>query len=157
KIVRDSLIYDQMTFEVVPDRVGRPAEIHAVDASTVRAAGVELEDGQSYVTPDTLSKSDIKWVQIIDNDIVNEFNGSDLAFAVRIPRTDINVQPYGFSELEILVQQVTAHLWAEEYNSRYFSQGGTTKGILNLKGQNIQKEQLDAFRRQWTAQIAGMT
>lgn len=157
KIVRDSLIYDQMTFETVPDRLGRPAEIYAVDAATIRAAQIEAPEGSDYVTNTTPNKNNITWVQVLDNDIVAEFTGEELAFAVRNPRTDINVQPYGFSELEILIHQVTAHLWAEEYNSRYFSQGGTTKGILNLKGQNIQKEQLDAFRRQWTAQIAGMT
>lgn len=157
KIVRDSLIYDQMTFEIVPDMAGRPAEIHAVDASTIRASSITAPEGEDYITPTTPDTDGVAWVQIIDNTVISEFTGSELAFGVRNPRTDINVQPYGLSELEILVQQVTAHLWAEEYNSRYFSQGGTTKGILNLKGQNIQKEQLDAFRRQWTAQIAGMT
>ncbi len=157
KLVRDSLTYDQMTFEIVPDRLGRPAELLPVDASTVRAASVEPAPGDEYIHPGTLGAHDTKWVQIINNETVAEFDGSELAFGVRNPRTDINVQPYGLSELEILVQQVTAHLWAEEYNSRYFSQGGTTKGILNLKGMNIGKEQLDAFRRQWTAQLSGMT
>ena len=157
KLVRDSLTYDQLNFEIVPDRLGRPAEIYAVDASTIRAASIDIPEGEEYVYQDTLNFNDVRWVQIIDNKVVSEFMGSELAFAVRNPRTDINVQPYGLSELEILVQQVTAHLWAEEYNSRYFSQGGTTKGILNLKGQNISKTQLDAFRRQWTAQLAGVT
>jgi Phage portal protein len=157
KLVRDSLSYDQMTMEIVPDRLGRPAELHAVDAATVRAASVEPDEGDDYIHPSTGHQYDVKWVQVIDNVVATEFTGYELAFGVRNPRTDINVQPYGLSELEILVHQVTAHLWAEEYNSRYFSQGGTTKGILNLKGMNISKEQLDAFRRQWTAQLAGVT
>jgi hypothetical protein len=157
KAVRDSLTYDQLTFEIVPDRLGRPAEIHAVDASTVRAATIEPENGDDYIHPDTSEELDVKWVQILNNEVIAEFTGSELAFGVRNPRSDINIQPYGLSELEILTQQITAHLWAEEYNSRYFSQGGTTKGILNLKGQNISKEQLNAFRRQWTAQLAGIT
>lgn len=158
KIVRDSLTYDQVCFEVVPDRLGRPAEILAVDAATIRASRVEPEDGEEFVYAGGNSyENQVKWVQIINNTVSAEFTSSELAFAIRNPRTDINVQPYGLSELEILVHQVTAHLWAEEYNSRYFSQGGTTKGILNLKGQNISKVQLDAFRRQWTAQLAGVT
>jgi hypothetical protein len=158
KLVRDSLTYDQMCFEIVPDRLGRPSEMYAVDAASIRAAVTEPQEGNSYVTStDTLATSDMQWVQVVNGQIVSEFTGFELAFAVRNPRTDINVQPYGYSELEVLVHQVTSHLWAEEYNSRYFSQGGTTKGILNLKGQNISKEQLEAFRRQWTAQISGMT
>lgn len=162
KLVRDSLTYDQLCMEVVPDRLGRPAEIYAVDASTIRAAELEFDEGsKDYPTMTDMTgesnKLDTQWVQVINDQVVSEFTGRELAFAVRNPRSDINVQPYGFSELEILVHQVTSHLWAEEYNSRYFSQGGTTKGILNLKGQNISKEQLDAFRRQWTAQLSGMT
>jgi hypothetical protein len=158
KVVRDSLVYDQLTFEIVPDRAGRPAEIHAVDAATIRAASSQDNaDDDGFIHPTTVDKDGIRWVQINNSTPIAEFSGKELAFAVRNPRTDINIQPYGFSELEVLIHQVTSHLWAEEYNSRYFSQGGTTKGILNLKGQNISKEQLDAFRRQWTAQIAGMT
>lgn len=157
KIVRDALTYDQMTFEIVPDRLGRPAEILAVDASTIRAASIEIEGKDYYNPTDYLNPNGVKWVQIINGQVAAEFTGSELAFSVRNPRTDVNTQPYGVSELETLVHQVTSHLWAEEYNSRYFSQGGTTKGILNLKGQNISREQLEGFRRQWTAQVAGVT
>lgn len=157
KIIRDSLVYDQMSFEVVPDRLGRPAEILAVDAATIRAASVDIEGKDFHNPTDYLTQDGIKWVQLINGQVAAEFTGSELAFSVRNPRTDVNTQPYGVAELETLVHQVTSHLWAEEYNSRYFSQGGTTKGILNLKGQNISREQLEGFRRQWTAQVAGVT
>jgi len=159
KITRDSLTYDQLNFETVPDRRGLPAEIYAVDASTIRAAEMEDPTPETGVTFADFrgNSTENKFVQVLNGTVIAEFTGLELAFAVRNPRTDINIQPYGHSELEILIHQITAHLWAEEYNSKYFSQGGTTKGILNIKGQNISKEQLDAFRRQWTAQIAGMT
>lgn len=158
KILRDSLCYDQMTFEIVPDRLGRPAEIYAVDAATIRAATVDPREGEDYLySSDMCNTEDTHWVQVVDGQVVAEFTGYELAFAVRNPRTDIQIQPYGFSELEILIHQITSHLWAEEYNSRYFSQGGTTKGILNLRGQNISKPQLNAFRRQWTSQLSGIT
>jgi len=158
KIVRDSLTYDQLTFEIVPDRLDRPAEFYAVDAATIRAADVseEIPDNKK-LTQSRVNAAKIKWVQLINGAVTAEFDGKELAFAVRNPRTDILIQPYGFSELEQLIHQITAHLWAEEYNSKFFSQGGTTKGILNLKGANLQKEQLDSFRRQWTAQVSGMT
>lgn len=158
KILRDSLTYDQMCMEIVPDVLGRPSEIYAVDASTVRSATLSKDDNDSYVTPtDLRSGDDIMWVQVLDGQVQASFTGYELAFGVRNPRTDIKIQPYGLSELEILVNQVTAHMNAEQYNSRYFSQGGTTKGIINIKGQNISPIQLDAFRRQWLAQVAGMT
>lgn len=158
KVTRDSLVYDQLCFEVVPDRMGRPAEIYTVDASTIRAAVAEpgTDDIDGMLRERTNSQK-YDWVQVVNGEVVSSFTSQELAFCVRNPRSDINIQPYGFSELEILVNQITSHLWAEEYNSKYFSQGGTTKGILNLKGSNISKEQLDAFRRQWTAQVSGLT
>ena len=157
KILRDSLTYDQLTFEIVPDRLNRPAEIYAVDASTIRAATIEVDAADDYITNTMSQDQSTQWVQVWNGTPIAHFDSTELVFAVRNPRTDMNIQPYGFSELEILIHQITAHLWAEEYNSRYFSQGGTTKGVLNLKGTNISKDQLDAFRRQWTAQLAGMT
>ena len=157
KILRDSLMYDQLTFEIVPDRLNRPSEFYATDAATFRSAFMDTVDYSEGVTNSMIAKQRIKWVQILNGRILGEFTGEELVFAVRNPRTDILIQPYGFSELEQLIHQVTAHLWAEEYNSRYFSNGGTTKGILNLKGTNIGKEQLEAFRRQWVAQVSGLT
>lgn len=155
KIVRDSLVYDQATFEVIPDRMGRPAQFVAVDAATIRAAS------ESFVPDDHIKKDEeAKYVQVIDGQIQTWFTSRELAFGIRNPRTDIRLQPYGFSELEQLIHQITSHLYAEEYNSRFFSQGGTTKGIINLKQEPsgaANQEQLEAFKRQWRSQVSGMT
>lgn len=161
KITRDSLTYDQACFEIIPDRKGRPAEIVAVDAATIRAASENFKADQiwSKYQPKGKEIDEVKWVQVVDGSIVSWFTASELAFGVRNPRTNINLQPYGFSELEQLIQQVTSHLYAEEYNSKFFSQGGTTKGIINIKSDPNgigNKEQLDSFKRQWRAQVNGM-
>jgi len=158
KIVRDRLIFDQTAFEIVPDRKGRPAEFYAIDAATVRIATEDIIADES--TSGVKNKDKIKYVQIINGKIVAYFTPNELAFGASNPRTDIYMEGYGFSELEMLIHQVTSHLWAEEYNSRFFSQGGTTKGILNLKGNSsapISPHQLDSFKRQWLSQVSGMT
>lgn len=161
KIVRDSLTYDQMCFEVIPDRKGKPAEILAVDAATIRAASENYQADQTWMEMVPNKKNEeVKWVQVVDGTIVSWFTARELAFGVRNPRTNINLQPYGFSELEQLIHQITSHLYAEEYNSKFFSQGGTTKGIINIKSDPNgvgNKEQLDSFKRQWRAQVNGMT
>lgn len=152
KLVRDSLTYDQMCFEIVPDKAGRPSEVYAVDAATIRASSDSFRDieGKS-VSAD--------WVQILDGTIKASFGSSELAFCVRNPRTDVRVQPYGFSELEQLIQQITSHLYAEDYNSKFFSQGGTTKGIINIKAEPgaLNQAQLESFKSQWRAQVSGLT
>lgn len=159
KLVRDSLTYDQACFEIVPDRKGRPAQILAVDAATIRAASEDYGGETMWDKLPPKKNEKVKWVQVIDNTVVAWFTSEELAFGVRNPRSNINLQPYGFSELEQLIQQITSHLYAEEYNSKFFSQGGTTKGIINLKAEPNgigNKEQLDSFKRQWRAQVNGM-
>lgn len=179
KIVRDTLIYDQCTFEIVPDRLGLPFEFVAVDASTVRIASDDryvginssfheregfvpsvptrfagLYEGRQYGTR-TADGDPIDYVQIVNGQIENVYSGRELAFGVRNPRTDIYIQGYGYGELEQLITIVTAHLYAEEYNRKFFTQGSAPKGIMNFKGDNWTPEQLEGFKRQWFAQVAG--
>ncbi len=144
KIVRDSLIYDQATFEIVPDRLGLPYEFLAVDASTLRIAaddryvGVNtsyhsrdgfvpdmptrfagLHEGRTYGSEHS-GGDPVAYVQVINGQIENVYSHANLAFGVRNPRTDIYIQGYGFGELEQLITVVTAHLYAEEYNRKFF-------------------------------------
>ena len=160
KVVRDSLTYDQLTFEILRDRLGRPAEFMATDASTIRAASENFEY-DAYMGDKAPTKNEqVKFVQVIDGSVHAWFTSKELAFGVRNPRTSIYLQPYGFSELEQLITQITSHLYAEEYNSKFFSQGGTTKGIINLKQDPngvMNNEQLESFKRQWRAQVTGLT
>lgn len=180
KIVRDTLTYDQCTFETIPDRIGLPFEFYATDASTIRFAsddryvGVNssytqregfvpsvparfggLYEGREYGT-ETADGQRVQYVQIINGQIENIFGRNDLAFGVRNPRTDIYIQGYGYGELEQLITIVTAHLNAEEYNRKFFTQGSAPKGLLNMKGDNWTPEQLEAFRRHWMAQVSGV-
>lgn len=160
KIVRDRLTYDQATFEIIPDVKGRPAEFIAVDGSTIRIASEKLNELGNKRELGIKNSEEIKYVQVIDGEIRAYFTATELAFCIANPRTDIEQHGYGLSELEMLVHQITSHLWAEQYNSKFFSQGGTTKGILNFKASNgvpVNPEQLEAFKRQWLSQVSGMT
>lgn len=183
KIVRDTLTYDQVAFEVIPRNNGIPFEFRAVDAATIRIASPERDAGTAHSRtyhqrntivgmtgpqpyrygslyqgtqygslPDRMET--VQYVQLINGQIENVY-GEELAFGIRNPRTDIYIQGYGFGELEQLITIVTALLWAEEYNRRFFTQGAHPKGILNFKGDNWTPDQLEAFKRQWIAQVAG--
>jgi hypothetical protein len=180
KIVRDSLVYDQVSFEVVPRLNGIPFEFWAVDAATIRIASSDkdishnwsyharnpvapmtptrlgaLYQGQTYGARDITSGEPVQYVQVINGQIENVYTRSELAFGVRNPRTDIYIQGYGYGEVEQLVTIITGLLYSEEYNRRYFTQGAHPKGLLNFKGDNWTPDQLEAFRRQWVAQVAG--
>jgi hypothetical protein len=147
KIGWDSLVYDQMCFEIVPNRKGQPAEWYAVDSATIRQA----DTATTYMNEDVAQAT--RYVQIYDGTIISEYTQEELCFGVRNPRTDIRLYGYGISELEMMMTAVTAWLWGYEYNQKAFSQGSVHKGILNFKGA-IPEKQLRSFRRQWYTQLA---
>jgi len=183
KIVRDSLLFDQSCTEVVPDRLGLPYEFLAVDASTIRIAsdnryvGINssyhsrtgfvpsvpsrfagLYQGREYGNDDirTAEGDEVAYVQVVNGQIENIYSDKEMIFGVRNPRTDIYTSGYGLSELEQLITIITAHLNAETYNRHFFTQGSAPKGILNLRGDNWTPDQLEEFRRHWSAQVAGV-
>lgn len=149
KIGWDSLTYDQYNFEVVPDRKGDPADFYAVDASTMRVADVPLGDFRDDGDPNR-----VRYVQIYDDVVIAEFPASTMCFGIRNPRTGIKLNGYGCSEIEQMVETITAMLSAQTWNTRAFTQGTAAKGILNIRGMPIR--QLEAFRRNWFSMIAGV-
>ena len=178
KVIRDRMTYDQLTFEIVPDRKGSPFEFVAVDASTVRiAAGPKANSHRnkqkevkelkellgSYATSalsypvvqDPNKREKAAYVQVWEGSIVRAYKYKDLAFCISNPRTDIRSNGYGYAETEQLINIITSQLWAEEYNRNFFKQGSAPKGLLNIRGDNIAPEQLEAFKRQWVANVAG--
>lgn len=149
KIVRDSLMYDQMCVEFVPDLKGRPALWLAADASQFRLANTR----ELHPVDDIDA---IHVVQVKDNQVIDQFTRREMAFKVRNPTTDVRSLGYGISELEMLVSTVTALLWAWQYNMNAFSQGSMQKGLLNLKG-SIPDNQMRQFRAQWYSQLSGVS
>lgn len=147
--VWDSLVYDQMAWEVVPNRKGQPAEWYAIDSASVRLA----DTARVHMNEDL--DEEVRYVQIYDSMIVNEYTQEELCFGIRNPRTDMRSFGYGVSELEMLIQCVTALLHAWEYNQKFFSQGSAAKGLLNFKGA-ISEKQLQAFRRHWYQMLTGV-
>lgn len=149
KLTWDALVFDQTTFEIVPNKQGQPAEWYAVDASTVRLA----DTARTYMNEDLMDA--VRYVQIYDSMIVSEYTQEEMAFGIRNPRTDIRLHGYGVSELEILIQVITSFLNSWDYNAKFFTQGSAAKGLLNFKGA-MNETQLKAFRRHWYQMISGV-
>lgn len=154
KLVRDSLTYDQLTFEKIRTYGGRPHSFIVVPADTVRIVAPRIPKGTPPAKAEL--KKQLKYVQVINGEIVTEYTHDEMAFGVRNPRSYMKVFGYGLPEIEILMTTVTSHLWAEEWNRRQFSQGSTIKGVVNFQG-NIPPQQFEAFKRQWYAQVSGVS
>lgn len=145
---RDSLTHDQFNWQIIPDRLGRPAVWMPMDPKTIRLADtrkLHYDDD-----PET-----VRYVQVYDNVVIAEFLANELTFGVRNPRTDIRVAGYGTPEIEMLVTVVTALVNAFEYNANFFTNGTVAKGLLNIKG-SIPDRQMKAFKRLWFAMVSGV-
>lgn len=170
KIVDDSLVYDQMTFECVRNRRGQIESFMATDASTFRIADsfFDKDYDNAFFARNGASvwqdRNDFgkkihgyypSFVQVYQNVKVNEFYPWELCFGVRNPSTSIYANGYGVSELEELINVVTSMLWGDEYNRRFFSQGSAPKGLLRIKGSNNEAA-LQQFKQQWQSMITGV-
>jgi hypothetical protein len=152
-IVRDSLVYDAMTFEIVPGRNRRRfpvREVWPVDAATIRFAEKDVYQPLIY----TEDAGDISYIQEIDGRIVTEYTIEELGYGIRNPTTNVDSNGYGLSELETLVNTVTGILLASQYNRAYFTTNNAPRGIINIVG-NYSSEALEAFKRGWHAQLTG--
>ena len=154
KIVDDSLTLDQCTFEIVRDRGGIPVEFFATDGATYRLADSyeKDEDAKKEVLINGYAPS---YVQLYQSNIIAEFYPWELCFGRRNPSSSIYSNGYGRSELEDMIQTVTAILNADTYNANFFKVGSAPKGILKYSG-NINPNTVEDFRRQWTAQVSGV-
>ena len=170
KIVEDSLVYDQMTFEVIRNRRGKVESFIATDAATFRIAdsffdkdydnaffsrnGAQVWQDRADFGP-MVKGYYPAYVQIYQQAKVNEFYPWELCFGVRNPSTSIHANGYGCSELEDLINVVTSMLWGDEYNRKFFSQGSAPKGLLRSKGTNNEAA-LQQFKQQWQSMITGV-
>lgn len=157
KIIWNSLTYDQMTFEIVNDKNGYPFKFLATDASTFRIADTYVDDVRykHHFEKQRLRGYLPSYVQIIDGVVTDEFYPWELCFGVRNPLSDIDNNGYGFSEIEQIVSTITSMLFADQYNTNFFSNGSMPKGMFVVKG-NLTPEKMREFRQAWQGIISGV-
>lgn len=154
KWVRDLMTYDQINAEkVFKDGEGsRLLKIDAVDASTI----YHVIDKVTHERPK--GKNASLYAQVLEDGIVkSKWNKHEFIFEVMNPRSDIYSARYGLSPLEVAMSHVGYHTMTEQFNSKYFSQGGTTMGLLHIKtGDQVSTRALEDFRRDWQSRFSGV-
>ena len=169
KVVNDSLVLDAVAVELRGDRRGGLYDWWAIDAGSIRLTVPTYQaqqgiknvggygiTGQGYGGVSAEAKEAIRYAQLIQGTVHAEFSAQDMAYWIRNPRTDLDANGYGYSELEVLVEVVTGFLNALLYNGRYFTHSSIPEGVLSVVG-NYTQENLDDFRRHWNAMVSGVT
>lgn len=166
--VRDRLTYNYAAVELVPQKNGeRCHHFYPVSALTVKyATKRSAEQLQKLmienmvargISPEEAKRKGNKpyrYVQVVRGQVVAAWSEDWFVFEAANPTIDPEDNGYAMGELEMLIQIITAHLYAEAHNRNFFVQGIGTKGLLHIKGENISRAQLEAFKRQWFNQIS---
>lgn len=162
-ITDDRMIYNYAAIERIPTKDRQSiASFHPVSSGTIRLVSKQSSDRYKKMLKEQLAKEgkdykddgkDFIYVQVVRGRIVAAWTEDQLVFEPASPTVDPEDNGYAQGELEQLVQIVTAHLYAESHNRNFFTQGIGTKGILHIKGDNINRAQLEAFKRQWFNQV----
>lgn len=157
KVLRDSLVLDQMTFELVRARNMNLKKYRAVDAALIRQLDTNdpryAQMFENFHWHGYLPRYAMVWDgQIIRHPVTNEyvvFYPWELGYGVRNKTTNVLRNGYGCSELETLIEIVTWILWGMQYNGNFFKQGSQPKGFINVKNGNIDQGTLNEFRQDW--------
>lgn len=155
KFIQDSLALDQGCAEVIADKRGLPAEFIAIDGATARLAATFNDDETEAQGKEKVQGYLPYYVQIYQARIVAEFYPWELMFGIRNPQTSIYSNGYGRSELEDLIETVTAMLNSSQYNANYFKIGSNPKGILRVSG-NVNPGRMEEFETTWFAKMTGV-
>ena len=148
KIIYDFYVFDQVNIERVYEskRSNKLNHFNHVDASTV------LID--KYPTSIDKPKS---FVQVVNSNASDKdriyFNSKELVFSTYWSQDKPYSGGYGFSPVEAGMEHIQYHINVEQFNARFFSQGGMTRGLLLLDpgdGSGTTQSNLDALRRNLT-------
>lgn len=142
KILYDFYVYDQVNIE----RVYESASSNKLNHFNYVDAGTILID--KY--PKSIDKPKT-YVQVINRQDQAHFDAKHLVFLTYWNQSNVVSGGYGFSPVEAAIPQITYHINVEQFNARFFSQGGMTRGLLLIDpgdGDGVSsRASLDSLRR----------
>ncbi|MBT9670593.1 phage portal protein [Secundilactobacillus kimchicus] len=142
-------VYDQINVELIRNG-GKLNHYNFVDAGTVTLDKVykHAEDPRTFKQyPDSASEKPVT------------LHEKDLTFVTYSNFSDTTRAGYGYSNVEATLDHLRYQNYTEQFNARFFSQGGTTRGILLIDtgataSQNTAA--LNSLRRQWQSSGSGI-
>ena len=124
KLLRDLLTLDQTATEKLWTRGGELIAFEAVDAATIIRCNEEGYDGDD----------DIRFVQIIRNQIDAQYADHQMLFQFQNPRTDVMHYGYGYSKIEQCVDLIVSLINSFNYNAGSFTEDNLPRRMLLING-----------------------
>lgn len=142
-------VFDQINVEKVRDRSHHLHHFNILDGGTIVYDKIPqgVDDKRSYKQYIAPGKDPIK------------FSEDELTFVIYNDFQDSTREGYGYSEVEAALSHLGYHIDTEQFNARFFSQGGTTRGLLVVDSGGTTQENmaaLQSLRRTWQTSASGL-
>jgi len=132
---------------------------HAVKSSdahtSIRRGSIALLQNLTGVkiNPEMIEKDQYDWVQVIEGIPTQAFSPDEMVVHNLYPSTDIEHNGYPVTPLDTIITAVTTHSSIEVYNKLYFQNGKAAKGMLVIKSDDINKEDIEDIKQNFQASI----
>jgi hypothetical protein len=142
-MIRDIYEIDQIATEVQKNRLGEVVSFWALDGATI-----------FRVSDEARFKRGIRFVQMIEEKIYEEYTNEDLIFDYKYKRTDMKHRGYGYSPVEQCIDIITTLLFGYNYIRDQLIKDKMPKGFISVMG-DIGTSEMDAIRNYWYAAMSG--
>lgn len=143
-------VYDQINVEKVWDSQHHLHHFNILDGGTIVYDNIPqgVDEKRTYKQIIAPGKDPIK------------FTEDELTFVIYNDFQDSSREGYGYSEVEAALSHLGYHIDTEQFNARFFSQGGTTRGLLVIDSGGSTQENmaaLQSLRRTWQTSASGIS
>ena len=142
-MIRDIYEIDQIATELQRNKLGEVIGFWGLDGATI-----------ARVCDATQFEKGVRFVQMIEQKVYNEYKAEDVLFDYRFKRSDIKYRGYGYSPVEQAIDVITTLLFGYNYVRDQLTKDKMPKGFISVMG-DVGKSQLDSIRNYWYAAMSG--
>jgi hypothetical protein len=163
KMLYDTLVYDAIVVEPVKNEQGQLIEWWVLDGGSIY-----MVDPSIYTPRTEIGKlvSPIHYVQVQHEQVLAEWNASELIYVIRNPSPQLDRSSYGQPELELLVDVVTIEIEVLTWAKMVLMNSSVPDGLIILESNRPSGDEFTAapfgsnqsiedLRRQWRNEISG--
>lgn len=144
-MLRDTLSVDGIALYIVKNHFGKPIEMKYLDPTTIFPVDVD----KGY-----LGDRSIRYVQIVDNNVVETFGPDELIWTHKNHLSDIQLRGWGFSPLEAVMLDLIGVINSLKYNRDRFTRQ-PPPGFLSVMG-DLSQDSIEALEIQWREMVSGL-
>lgn len=100
-----------------------------------------------------LQLEDVAWYQVKDGTVLQVFTDKECAVHNFFPVSDLEMDGYPVTPLDNVITAVTTHINITQHNKLYFQTGRASRGMLVIKGEDVDENVVDRVKQQFNASI----